>query len=769
MQLEEKKNNDNDKSNGTTTNVSDVRSNVPNNVSTTKPNVSNGSNVPSTTKPNISNEPTYDVSNNNSNTNVATSNNVQSNANVNRIETTTPVITTTAPTVPYVSKQTERIVPRLTYNKNPEVDRNVNRNENVNRNDKIDYTENEIEEDDDDNDDDDNNNDNENENENENEKSPQEIAVLSEAKLLTDMMIKANEHVYPNSYDYLATVREVYKLLHRIEKPNGDTSENYYMTLISTWETLKPNEKHDIFESSSFNKLTKKWINDGLNKNPREIDSLTKLLCRRIMYCYIKYITVTKVENKRHVYLMELVFRFYQLYILSTLHKNLSQTFQQRSDAIERVRQTLSYIVHAIMISLNEYKFHLPGMINAAILMNRSNDNVLAWIKGNVLSTENEYTNRCLQVGKNLIRTNLLKDAPKILRGELKRGDDQILIHANIPLKLDGETVKKQSHDMWFTIWSYGDTEKTMVIFQVNAVKTPLPHVRLYGTAYSYTWWEQGKMYALATAVDPSSNAQTTFQKLVTYRSIVESEATDNVHICQNFNLKLPSVTLHGILTHQLFADRFSYCEYTRNVYSFIDASNNFMKRPPLFIVRIECETNRIKNSGGEIVTLYNVHQWKNFKGTQDMKNMTAMILTSTHETVDYYNEIVKYTEYNDEIANVMFKLPIDKTPRTYTVRSKDNERECINLEMESDSDANEVALRIDKKGNVQIMIRHRVDRSKRVNLVLTTNNDQIGQTLEPLSKVSINPPAASRLKLNYGLGNYEKSVRKCCDIMKQL
>lgn len=275
-------------------------------------------------------------------------------------------------------------------------------------------------------------------------------------------------------------------------------------------------------------------------------------------------------------------------------------------------------------------------------------------------------------------------------------------------------------------------------------------------------------MYGLGIPVDTGNNVNTIFQKMVTFRSIVDTEATDNVHVCQNFNLKVAGITsLHGVMTHQLFNDRFSYCDYTRNVYSFLDASSNYTKRPPLLVVRIDCTAGKIKNPHGEIVTVYNAHQWKNFQGTEALKRMTAMAVVSADESNDTYDEIIKYTEHNDDVTgNTMFKLPVNKVAKTYSIRL--DETQWLSIGIESDSRANEVAVRTDRQGNVQVMIRHRVDDSKRLSVILTANDDQLGRMIDPLSKVSMTPAAATTLKLNYAMGNYEKSVRKCCDLFKQ-
>lgn len=628
------------------------------------------------------------------------------------------------------------------------------------------------------------------------------IGELTKRLATLDRLTTTTTKTVKPSLNYLLTLKRLDELAPRVKlKRRHDIN-----ALIELWESIGANDTTNRYKFVELNALrgesdvtTRRWVVDGLcGTNDESIKRLVVRLCQQITYRYVKFTSRTtnndddNDEQKRLTQLSELLLRFYQLYSLLLLHERLANTINEKPIAAEWIRLAFAFVYHATMLALPDYRYKLGTLINAAVILNRDNRNTLMWLKRYVVEPllNNDECDATLLAGKQLARVALRENSPRALLGRIERSDkDGSLTYLRFPDR------NKRTHlNAWFSVNVFRHrNEQTLTIFQVNTNGCPFPHVKRCnngggggsggdsdnGDRRCCWWWlQQGEMYANNVPATANKDSRTLFDETTTADKLSIS-STDEIQVCRGYELKTNDSyrsLLRGVSTHQSFTDKIAGREYARNIYSFLPVDSDS------FGVTIDgqwCGRDNDNDESGDNgpnatidrVDVYNVHRL-NHVNEAYLKNdaqIGKLTTAATTATTSSYQEISRYVKLSNDgkCENVTFVLPIESHERTTTYALYGREQFYVRVETDrvGDSiagrDAN-VCLRIDRHGNVQLMVRHGTI-SKRVRVICTMRDDATGKLLNAMDKLRFQRSTTTTKENDDYAKRYDETMNRNC------
>lgn len=515
---------------------------------------------------------------------------------------------------------------------------------------------------------------------------------------------KIQNEYYKDSNIYERFVRRTQELtLHSVFETNHtQTSLNEFYL----WEFMNESSYKKLLTFSYDNPVSRAWLTVGLNKIRKcdETPDAIITIAENILVTYAKWnelddLTLTKQQLNFNILSLEIVLRFYQMYSLFVVHGVCCNIFEQRNIVVKRsiISSVLSMVWHVVSCNLLDFINYTETFVNAAALLNRSEEMMLKLINRDLIENkaiaQNKPSNTRL-LGSRLMTRALPANVTKAFLGDRTRIQGEmytpvlttkfmidLALGKTLSLNMEEDTQTKNSTILhtWMTSWinKYDNKILTMVTIRINAMINPIPHVQQFSSEIIHPSLTVGRAacYDMSPDINFDNNAMS-FEILLQKMNKNKNQlftTTKHVHICDNFNLNVPGKGIYtGTITHQSFPVSLSYQSVSVEVLSFLKYEQYYRLYSPKMCVRLQCRAKSKTDEDHTSVSVYHIHQLRNINFS-NLNTVTVNLLnasrttkrnelntdTTTTTTSKHTKETVIYSyDARNEIVGTDFNAP---------------------------------------------------------------------------------------------------------------
>lgn len=344
----------------------------------------------------------------------------------------------------------------------------------------------------------------------------------------------------------------------------------HHMLQFYLWENMN-DERMKILTSllPMADDTSNNWFTVGLNANLqcKNVEIMVNDLMENVFRMYSRFIAKSSY-NDMFVFLADLLLRFYQLYSVLIVHDECCHflvEWSKNHEARELLRLSFAYTWLMLALVLRQYHFSFPSIVNAVLLLNRCDENMLQYLRVNIISSiPARYTRTNLYIGSELIRQTVRHDYPKVYHGDMRQSPAEHMTHLHVEKLMMQQAIGNKdprstyTTHCWYSVWAYNFREKfhllmpeipEHVIIQMNNVVHPLPHMHVCGRYTEHRWTNLGNIYLYETM----EHQELTDREL--YRELFDNDNDDSV-AASNDNRTNGNIAHNGRNGYGLKTDR---------------------------------------------------------------------------------------------------------------------------------------------------------------------------------------------------------------------